>query len=176
MAAKKKTKKKTAASRKSSTGKKTARKRKSKSHRQGWVTRKLNRQEAVLLHAVRKGNKTLLKKLLGLDIPEWIRKMPPELAKQYAELSERIREEGWLPVQDPEYTYSGKRGAHKYERGAIAVSYSRARHLGKATDEALKMMRAANKKGARELDRAVQRISQALDLPIKEIYTLWFSP
>lgn len=156
--------------------KKTTRKRKSKAHVKGWVTRKLNRQEAVLLHAIRKGDKSLLKKLLGLDIPDWIRRMPPDLAQQYADVARQIREEGWLPVQDPEYTYSGKRGAHKYERGAIAVSYSRARHLGKATDEALKMMRAANKKGARELDRVVQRISQALDLPIKEIYTLWFSP
>ena len=174
MAAKKKTKK-------PKPKKRTTKKRKSKSHIKGHVTRRLNRQEAVLLHAVREGNKKLLRKLLGLDIPEWLRRMPPDLAKQYADFAERVREEKWVAVQDPEFTYSGKLGSKRYERGAIAVTYSRARHLGKVTDEALKLMRKAYKEGGRteesaEFKNTVSKLSQALDLPIKEIYTLWFSP
>jgi hypothetical protein len=171
MAAKKKTKKK-----------KTTRKSRSKAAHKGWVTRRLNRQEAVLLHAIRKGDKSELSKLLGIDIPDWLRKMPPDLARQYAEFAEKVREEKWVAAQDPEYTYNGKRGkpGRKYERGAIALMPSRARHLGRATDEALKMMRKAYKEGGNTENSAVfkntmQRISQALDLPIKEIYTLWFS-
>jgi len=156
--------------------KKTKRKKKSASHVKGWVTRRLNRQEQVLLAAARKGDKKLLISLLGLDIPEWLRKMPPEIAEQYANFAEKVREEKWVAYQDPEYTYSGKLGAHRYARGAIAVTYSRARHLGKATDEALRMIRKANKQGAKELDRVVKKISLALNLPVREIYTLWFSP
>lgn len=57
--------------------------------------------------------------------------------------------------------------------GSIALQMSRARHLPE-TQEARDRMMQANLEG--RLDEEINEIAGWLDLPIREIYTLWFSP
>lgn len=88
----------------------------------------------------------------------------------------------WVNVVEDERLYSGKKGhpdRPKYPRHAVALMPSRARHLGKATDWALKEIRHAFDtygEGTEGFAKKVQRVSTLLDIPLVEIYTLWFSP
>lgn len=88
----------------------------------------------------------------------------------------------WVNVLEEEKLYSGKRGhpdRPRYPKHAVALMPSRARHLGKTTDWALKEIRHAFDtygEGTEGFAKKVQRVSTLLDIPLVEIYTLWFSP
>jgi hypothetical protein len=57
--------------------------------------------------------------------------------------------------------------------GSIALEYSRARHR-KDSAQAWNYLAVMDEKG--ELDRACQVVAEFMNLPLREIYTLWFSP
>ncbi len=59
---------------------------------------------------------------------------------------------------------------------AIAVEPSRLRHLGAVSDEMEKMLQRAAKRGERALKRQAQEYAEFFDVPVREVYTLFFSP
>lgn len=59
---------------------------------------------------------------------------------------------------------------------AIAMQPSRLRHLGVVTDEMEKMLQRAAKKGVRALRKQAREYAEFFDVPLREVYTLFFSP
>lgn len=59
---------------------------------------------------------------------------------------------------------------------AIALEPSRLRHLGVVTDEMERMLEKAGKKGKRALRKQAKEYAEYFDVPIREVYTLFFSP
>lgn len=59
---------------------------------------------------------------------------------------------------------------------AIAVMPSRLRHLGTVTDEMEKMLKRAARKGKRALRKQAKEYAEYFDVPLREVYTLFFSP
>jgi len=90
-----------------------------------------------------------------------------ELKKREEELRIALLTRDWVDAMPDEYLH---------QDGTIALQPSRARHMGEVTDQALAMMRKARRKGTRAFDEMVNDIAGFLDLPLREIYTLWHSP
>ena len=59
---------------------------------------------------------------------------------------------------------------------AIAMQPSRLRHLGVVTDEMLAMLRRAEQKGQRALRKQAREYAHFFEVPLREVYTLFFSP
>lgn len=164
--------------------KKRTKKSRSLAAKKGHVTRKLNKKERILLDAIKTGNKKVIieqlqdivPELAFADAPDWLRRMPPAMMREHYKMLQKIKREGWVPAQEPEYTYSGKKGANQFVKGAIALQPSRLRHLGRETDKLLTMLRKAARQGEDALDLVATEIAEAYDVPIREVYTLWYSP
>jgi hypothetical protein len=58
----------------------------------------------------------------------------------------------------------------------IALMPSRLRHLGSVTDEMEKMLKRAHRKGERALRKQAKEYAAYFDVPLREVYTLFFSP
>ena len=84
----------------------------------------------------------------------------------------------WPAFHDADKLYSGIKGAEGRQnaRGAIALESSRLRHMGDISKQAMSMMKRAARKGEDALDEVIAGIAQYLDIPIREVYTFWFSP
>jgi len=59
---------------------------------------------------------------------------------------------------------------------AIAMQPSRLRHLGAVTDEMEKMLERAAQKGKRALRKQAKEYAEFFNVPLREVYTLFFSP
>lgn len=59
---------------------------------------------------------------------------------------------------------------------AIAMQPSRLRHLGDVTDEMLAMLKRAEVKGERALRKQAREYAHFFEVPLREVYTLFFSP
>lgn len=181
MAAKKRAKKKTA-KKKKPLSKKALRERAKK----GWITRRKQPFEVAIENAVSKDPKKTMA-ILGLKPrkpkpnkiePEWVQRLEGYSRDQLLEIAKaNIITSGWVTWHDPAYLHSGVAGGNqRYNSGTIALQPSRARHMGKLTKWALKKMKQAKKRGEGWFNRAVDDIAETLDLPVREIYTLWYSP
>ncbi len=58
----------------------------------------------------------------------------------------------------------------------IALMPSRLRHMGAVTDEMEKMLKKARHKGERALRKQAKEYASFFNVPLREVYTLFFSP
>ncbi len=96
---------------------------------------------------------------------------PDEFAEVSSELQRQLRfaqmTMGW--VDDLEISKLRK-------NMSIAIEPSRLRHLGTVTDEMEKLLNRAARKGDRALRKKAKEFAEYFDVPVREVYTLFFSP
>jgi len=157
-------------------------KKRSRASKKGWITRRKKQsikreisKQSTLVRNAKRGVKS--KKVIS-ELPKIPRKKRSkkkqtideleaiiDLQRQQIEILKLTK--GWVHAMPPEYLHKD---------GTIALQPSRARHFGKLTNEALKMMRKAHKKGDSEFNQIVSFLAGHFNLPMREIYTLWYSP
>jgi hypothetical protein len=106
-------------------------------------------------------------KLTNREKDAEIERLKSENAALETKLSQMIDTSTWVPAVEIEYLRRD---------GSIALHSSGARHLGELTDEILKDLKRARKAGEYALRFAATQWSDRLDLPLREIYTLFYSP
>lgn len=150
--------------------------RRSRAAKKGWASRK---QKKVLSKKLSDTQKKLRNAQLGL--PKKQRKRIPKILaskRSIEELEEILRRKdeeirilkktrNWVNAMPDELLHSD---------GTIALQPSRARHRGKLTEMAIRRMKLAMKKGEHVFDRTVRQLADFFQLPVREIYTLHYSP
>jgi hypothetical protein len=96
-----------------------------------------------------------------------IEKQRLALVERDAKAAMELLTQGWVDSEDIERLRKNM---------AIAVMPSRLRHLGTVTDEMEKMLKRASKKGERALRKLAKQYAAYFDVPLREVYTLFFSP
>lgn len=84
-----------------------------------------------------------------------------------ATLAMEIATRGWVDSNEIEKLHQDM---------TIALMPSRLRHLGPLTDAMLRMLKKASKKGKRALRKQAREYAEFFDVPLREVYTLFFSP
>jgi len=157
----------------------------SKAAKKGWETRRKHRREnvakVILDKAKKRSTKKVEKFLTGiahLSKDEQIAILEKKLKENEARMDVLELTSTWVPYHDPEQLHTGRRGNQAYPRGSIALQASRARLLPASGLDAVmrKMRKAYHDGGEYELDDAVNEIAGDLELEVREIYTLWYSP
>lgn len=147
-------------------------KKRSAAAKRGWATR---RKKSELIKEIGK------KQLIEQNVKRAVEKKPKLkrlkkkkrsvaelealLAKKEKEIKVVMSTANWVDAMPTEYLK---------EDGTVALMPSRLRHLGKQTKLILKTLRKADKNGV--LSEIVNELAGVLNVPIREIYTLWFSP
>ncbi len=85
-----------------------------------------------------------------------------------AELYGEILTRGFVHSSEPEML--------RKDNLAIAMQPSRLRHMGEVTEYMLKQMQKAAKKGVRALRKQVNEYAAYFEVPLREVYTLFYSP
>lgn len=153
-------------------------KKRSRASKKGWETRRKKQlfkkeisKQTTLIRNAKKGVK---KKKVISALPKIQKKKKAnveelesiiDLQRQQIEILTLTKD--WVHAMPPEFLH---------KNGTIALYPSRARHYGKLTDEMMRILRKANKKGNSEFNRAVSFLAGHFNLPMREIYTLWYSP
>jgi len=150
--------------------------RRSKAAKKGWVTRRAKQtlkksasnQKKKIQNAQLGVSKRKRRVIPALDLSWKSREELEEIVrKQRIEIERYELTKDWVDAMPPEYLHHD---------GTIAVQPSRARHLGAVTTEARRILRSAWKKGENAFHRAAVVIAEQLELPVREIYTLHYSP
>jgi hypothetical protein len=89
------------------------------------------------------------------------------LAVVEATLAMEVHTRGWVHSQEAEDLHKDM---------TIALMPSRLRHLGPLTDAMERMLKKAFKKGKRALRKQAREYAEFFDVPLREVYTLFFSP
>ncbi len=84
-----------------------------------------------------------------------------------AQLAAEILTRGFVDSEDVEKLHKDM---------TIALMPSRLRHMGAVTDEMEKMLKKAHKKGERALRKQAKEYASFFAVPLREVYTLFFSP
>lgn len=84
-----------------------------------------------------------------------------------ATLAMEIHTRGWVDSNEIENLHKDM---------TIALMPSRLRHLGPLTDAMERMLKKAFKKGKRALRKQAREYAEFFDVPLREVYTLFFSP
>ena len=151
----------------------------SRASKKGWETR---RKKAKLAAKAKKTQKILKNVKLGVPkkkrkstvkLPKLTDKTPEELIEIIRRKDDEIRilklTKDW-PNAMPDEFISSLGDQH------VTLEPSRARHLGAATKYMRKMLSKAYKEGENELRRIASQFARQLNLPLREIYTLHYSP
>lgn len=153
-------------------------KRRSIAAKKGWITRKkreLPKKIRATENIVNNARKVKGKKpnprieTKGKSVKQLEKMLAKERAAREAaeqRLEEEIATVGFVDTRSPEYLHRDF---------SIAAHPCRLRHLTEAPD-LLETMRKARKKGEVHLGRIAHDIAEWYDVPIKEVYTLFWSP
>lgn len=132
----------------------------SKANKKGWVTRRNNAR-------IREQEKReQLEKELQGGIPDLSGQFNT-IVRFQKDFPEEAKKEGWVNAADLPMTRRD---------GTIAVERSIARHFGKWTEYILEKMREAHEEGPERFDEMVADLAHDFNIPVRELYTLWFSP
>ena len=156
--------------------------------KRGWITRRQNKADALKIsNAARlvrnalkgvKGKKNKKKVIAELPKLPKKKKLKKRGVKRTVEELEALLDlrdkqlevlqltKDWEHAMPPEYLHPD---------GTIALYPCRARHWGPIADEMKRMMRKAKKKSETEFDRTVAFLAGFYNMPMREVYTLWFS-
>lgn len=151
--------------------------RRSKASKKGWVSRK---KKQALAKKLSDAQQKLRNAQLGVKKKKRvkIKRLPAKKKLTISELQEIIASKDrqiaileltkdWVNAMPDEYLHKD---------GTLALKPSRARHMGRITDEIMKGLRKAKKKGENAFDRAARFYAGYFGLAVREIYTLWHSP
>lgn len=155
--------------------KKRTPKQRSESAKKGWITRRRNikneKRKSRNLKKIVENLKPALRKKLT---PKKKRKKETELQRLRRENKELKKKLGpvdefsdWVDVLPIQYLRRD---------GSIAIEQCWLRHLGHTTDQLILNLKAAASEGDFELDMECQMIADEFDVPLHEVYTLFFSP
>jgi hypothetical protein len=152
-------------------------KKRSDASKEGWrgrtkkaIAKQINAGEAGLAN---------MASIRGLDgRPLAIPKRVKTKGLSLAQLEEKLREvetllvgeiltRGWVDSQDVENLHKDM---------TVALMPSRLRHLGPLTEAMQRMLNKAFKKGKRALRKQAREYAEFFDVPLREVYTLFFSP
>ncbi len=150
--------------------------RRSKASKKGWEKRKekaipakIKRAETLIDNAKRAKGKTPKPRKPNPRIgtsDKTVAQLKKRLAAAEKKLDELKPFEGWVDAKAPEWLHSD---------GSIAVKPSRLRHL-KETNALRRLLKQAGKKSVNHLYELAVDMSEFYDLPLQEIYTLYWSP
>ncbi len=84
-----------------------------------------------------------------------------------ATLAMEIHTRGWVDSNEIEKLHKDM---------TIALMPSRLRHMGPVTDAMERELKKASKKGRRALRKQAREYAEFFDVPLREVYTLFFSP
>ena len=154
------------------TKKKTAeKKKKSAAAKRGWATR---RKKSKLIATIKKTTKIIrvvkkgAKKKPKTRFPTKNKTIDElqDIIKRQQQTIELLKEsKGWVHAMPTEFLHKD---------GTIALEPSRLRHLGKHTTAIRQFLTKEDKRG--NLASAVNTVAGAYHVPIREVYTLWYSP
>lgn len=170
-------------------------KRRSAAAKRGWATRRKKAKLAKLSKKLIKKKKIILIAKKGIKPKKAISKKVSKKktkkekkqkpAKKIKELNEIIKEKNkelnemnrqlelikstrnWVNAMPVEYLKADE---------SIALEPTMLRHMGKVTNMMMKTLKKNFKLGNAQFDRAVNEIANVMNVPLREVYTLWFSP
>lgn len=147
-------------------------KRRSAAAKRGWVTR---RQKQNLVQEVKKKSAQInnAKKAAGKKPKRTHTK--GKTVKELKEIIKKKDEQIELILSTREWVNALPDEFLKKD-GTIALEPTMLRHLGKLTDEILKVLKSAKKKGEQFFNQMVNLVADQLQVPVREVYTLWYSP
>ncbi len=96
-----------------------------------------------------------------------LEQLEQRLANVEATLAMEIHTRGWVDSNEIEKLHKDM---------TVALMPSRLRHLGPLTDAMERMLKKAFKKGKRALRKQAREYAEFFDVPLREVYTLFFSP